>query len=107
MHQIVSEHVFPLLRELGGDGSTYSEHMKDARFTIPTAQLLSRVVDMLDEVPMQDRDTNGDLYEYLLGKRSRARVSTGSSAPRDTSSRSWSRWWPHSPRTRSAAAPGH
>jgi type I restriction enzyme M protein len=26
------------------------------------------VVDMLDEVPMVDRDTNGDLYEYMLGK---------------------------------------
>lgn len=28
---------FKYLRtQLGGDGSTYSEHMKDARFTIPT-----------------------------------------------------------------------
>ena len=53
---------------LGGDGSTYSEHMKDARFTIPAPALLSRVVDMLDDVPMQDRDTNGDLYEYMLSK---------------------------------------
>src|SRR5699024_9298113 len=48
--------------------STYAEHMRDARFTIPTPALLSRVVDMLDDVPMQDRDTNGDLYEYMLGK---------------------------------------
>ncbi len=43
-------------------------HMKDARFTIPTPALLSRVVDMLDDIPMEDRDTNGDLYEYMLGK---------------------------------------
>ncbi len=42
--------------------------MKDARFTIPTPALLSRVVDMLDDIPMADRDTNGDLYEYLLSK---------------------------------------
>ena len=68
MHQVVGEGVFPFLRRLGGDGSTYSEHMKDARFTIPTPALLSRVVDMLDDVPMQDRDTNGDLYEYMLSK---------------------------------------
>jgi type I restriction enzyme M protein len=40
--------------------------MKDARFTIPTPALLSRVVDMLDDIPMEDRDTTGDLYEYLL-----------------------------------------
>jgi type I restriction enzyme M protein len=42
--------------------------MKDARFTIPTPALLSRVVDLLDDIPMNDRDTNGDLYEYMLGK---------------------------------------
>jgi type I restriction enzyme M protein len=68
MHNVIGDKVFPFLRELGGDGSTYSEHMKDARFTVPTPALLSRVVDMLDDVPMQDRDTNGDLYEYMLSK---------------------------------------
>jgi len=60
--------VFPFLRQLGGERSTYSEHMKDARFTIPTPQLLAKVVDMLDDVPMEKRDTNGDLYEYMLSK---------------------------------------
>ena len=43
-------------------------HMKDARFTIPTPALLAKVVDMLDDIPMEDRDTKGDLYEYMLGK---------------------------------------
>ena len=42
--------------------------MKDARFTIPTPALLAKVVDMLNDVPMEDRDTKGDLYEYMLGK---------------------------------------
>ena len=42
--------------------------MKDARFTIPTPALLAKVVDMIDQVPMEDRDTKGDLYEYMLGK---------------------------------------
>ncbi|MBC9734103.1 type I restriction-modification system subunit M [Nocardioides marmotae] len=68
MHQIVGEGVFPFLRRLGGDGSTYSVHMKDARYTIPTPALLSKVVDLLDEIPMNDRDTSGDLYEYMLSK---------------------------------------
>ncbi|MCZ0732018.1 type I restriction-modification system subunit M [Mycolicibacterium iranicum] len=68
MFATLGEKVFPFLRTLGGDGSTYGEHMKDARFTIPTPQLLSRVVDLLDEIPMADRDTNGDLYEYMLSK---------------------------------------
>jgi type I restriction enzyme M protein len=68
MYTVVSEHVFPFLRALGGDNSTYAQHMKDARFTIPTPQLLAKVVDLLDHVPMEDRDTKGDIYEYMLGK---------------------------------------
>jgi type I restriction enzyme M protein len=68
MFETISEHVFPWLRALGGDGSTYARHMKDARFTIPTPQLLAKVVDLIDKVPMEDRDTKGDLYEYMLGK---------------------------------------
>jgi type I restriction enzyme M protein len=68
MFEVVGQHVFPFLRRLGGDDSTYAHHMKGARFTIPTAGLLAKVVDLIDEVPMTDRDTKGDLYEYMLGK---------------------------------------
>ncbi len=68
MFTVIGEHAFPFLRTLGGDDSTYAHHMKDARFTIPKASLLSQVVDLLDHVPMEERDTKGDLYEYMLGK---------------------------------------
>ena len=68
MLTVVGEHVFPFLRTLGGDGSTYAQHMKDARFTIPTAALLAKVVDLIAEIPLEGRDTSGDLYEYMLGK---------------------------------------
>ena len=68
MYAVVGEHAFPFLRTLGGDDSTYAHHMKDARFTIPTPALLAKVVDLLDAVPMEDRDTKGDIYEYMLGK---------------------------------------
>ena len=76
MFETLGEHVFPMLRTLGAngqgsantDGSTYAQHMKDARFTIPTPALLAKVVDLLDAVPMDNRDTKGDLYEYMLGK---------------------------------------
>jgi type I restriction enzyme M protein len=68
MFAIVGERMFPFLRELGGEKSTYSHHMRDARFTIPTPALLDRVVGMLDELPMEGRDTKGDIYEYMLSK---------------------------------------
>ena len=68
MYTVVGEHAFPFLRTLGGDDSTYAQHMEGARFTIPTPALLAKVVDLLDKVPMAGRDTKGDLYEYMLGK---------------------------------------
>jgi type I restriction enzyme M protein len=68
MYQVVAEHVFPWLRALGGDGSTYAHHMRDARFTIPNPGLLAKVVDLIDQLPLDDRDTKGDLYEYMLAK---------------------------------------
>src|SRR3546814_376234 len=70
MYALVADEVFPFIKNLGGNkgDSTYAAHMKDARFTIPSAALLAKVVDMLDAIPMDDRDTKGDLYEYMLGK---------------------------------------
>ena len=68
MYAVVNDFVFPFLRSLGGDDSTYAHHMKDARFTIPTPALLSKVVDLLADIEMKDSDTKGDLYEYMLGK---------------------------------------
>ncbi|MBX5221874.1 SAM-dependent DNA methyltransferase [Rhizobium sp. NLR8a] len=68
MFLLVSEFVFPFLREMAEAGTAHSEHMKGARFTIPTPGLLAKVVDMLAEIPLEDRDTKGDLYEYMLGK---------------------------------------
>jgi type I restriction enzyme M protein len=66
--EIVSEHVFPFLRSMAEEGTAHATHMKGARFTIPTPALLAKVIDLLAEIPMEDRDTKGDLYEYMLSK---------------------------------------
>lgn len=68
MFEIVADHVFPFIRTMAGADTAHAAHMKDARFTIPTPGLLAKVVDLLAEIPMEDRDTKGDLYEYMLGK---------------------------------------
>ncbi|MGH3703467.1 MAG: type I restriction-modification system subunit M [Agromyces sp.] len=72
MFEIVGEHVFPFLRAMGGEGSSFGRNMKDARFTIPTPALLAKVVDLLADIPMEDRDTKGDIYEYMLAKLSQS-----------------------------------
>ena len=68
MYEIVGEHVFPFIRDMGDADTAHGAHMKGARFTIPTPGLLAKVVDLLADIPMDDRDTKGDLYEYMLGK---------------------------------------
>lgn len=69
MYEVVLKEVFPFIKELHGtDDSAYSKYMGDAMFMIPTANMLAKVVDGIDNIPMKDRDTQGDLYEYLLSK---------------------------------------
>jgi type I restriction enzyme M protein len=69
MFRVVSQEVFPFIKNLHGNAdSAYARHMKDAIFMIPTPGLLERVVEQISQVPMEDRDTKGDLYEYMLSK---------------------------------------
>lgn len=68
MFDIISKEVFPFIKNLGNGNSGYSAFMKDAVFIIPNPSLLDKVVTMLDSIPMDNRDTKGDLYEYLLSK---------------------------------------
>ncbi|OQQ30535.1 DNA methyltransferase [Prescottella equi] len=66
--EIVDQRVFPFIKSMRGDDSTYAHFMRDARLTIPNAGMLQKVIDRLDKVPMGDLDTKGDIYEYLLAK---------------------------------------
>ena len=69
MYKIVAEEVFPFIKTLHGDkDSAYAQYMADAIFMIPTPQLLEKIVTGLNGLAMDDRDTKGDLYEYLLSK---------------------------------------
>ena len=42
--------------------------MSTAIFLIPSERTLQKVVDGIDALDMTDRDTMGDVYEYMLGK---------------------------------------
>lgn len=60
--------VFEHMKQMDKKAGAFAEFMKGATFMIPTARLLDQVVQMIDKINMQDRDTKGDLYEYLLSK---------------------------------------
>jgi type I restriction enzyme M protein len=69
MYETFRDGVFPFIKSLNKDtNSAYARHMRDAVFVIPTPSLLDRVVHMLSDIPMDDRATKGDVYEYLLSK---------------------------------------
>lgn len=60
--------VFDFMKTLGADGGKFSEYIKGATFMIETPKLLDKVVQQIDKLPLDNRDTKGDLYEYMLGK---------------------------------------
>jgi type I restriction enzyme M protein len=61
--------VFEFIKNLGlAMDSAFARYMKDALFQVPSPKILQKVVEMLDEISMEDRDTKGDVYEYLLSK---------------------------------------
>jgi type I restriction enzyme M protein len=63
---------FEFIRMVGGEQSQISRFFKDSTFVISSAYLLDKAVQMIDKIDMQDRDTKGDLYEYLLSKLTQA-----------------------------------
>lgn len=60
--------VFEFMKNYGGKSASFNKFMKGATFMIPTPRLLAQVVDMLSSIDMNDTDTKGDVYEYMLSK---------------------------------------
>jgi hypothetical protein len=76
------------LQEGRGEGAegdlknTFSEYMKDATLMIQKPRLLVSAVNMIDELPLTQGDTKGDLYEYLLSKLTTAGINGQFRTPR-------------------------
>jgi len=82
MLDLVQNKVFPKIKTLQNQGS-FAEHMQDAIFMIPSAKLLDQVVQLLNAINMDDKDTKGDLYEYLLSKLQQSGVNGQFRTPRN------------------------
>lgn len=70
MYDVVANEVFPFIKNLHTNkDSAYAKYMGDAIFKIPTPLMLSKIIDGIDNIDMdENKDTKGDLYEYLLSK---------------------------------------
>lgn len=78
----VFQHVRDLARERSNSGSLLDSFMKDARLEIVKPGLLVKAVEMVRELPLDRDDSNGDLYEYLLGKLTTAGINGQFCTPR-------------------------
>lgn len=69
MYNIIRNDVFPFIKNLNsGKSSAYSRFMENAVFLIQSERTLTKIVDGVECLDMNNRDTMGDTYEYILGK---------------------------------------
>ncbi|HGY54547.1 MAG TPA: SAM-dependent DNA methyltransferase [Caldithrix abyssi] len=82
MLKVVRDEVFPAFKDLATNGSTFGEYMKDAQLLIQKPALLVSAVTTIEELPLTNDDTKGDLYEYLLSKLTTAGIAGQFRTPR-------------------------
>ena len=70
MFNTIRNDVFPFIKNLNaGKSSAYSKFMGSAVFLIQNPRTLTKIVESIDkDLDMNNRDTMGDVYEYILGK---------------------------------------
>ena len=69
MFNIISRDVFVFIKNLSeGKESAYSRFMQNATFLIQSPRTLTKIVEGINALDMNNRDTMGDVYEYVLGK---------------------------------------
>lgn len=69
MYNVIRNDVFPFIKHLNsGKSSAYSRFMENAVFLIQNERTLTKIVDGVECLDMNNRDTMGDTYEYILGK---------------------------------------
>ena len=69
MFNTIRNDVFPFIKNLNdGKDSAYSRFMENAVFLIQSPRTLVKIVEGVNSLDMNNRDTMGDVYEYVLGK---------------------------------------
>ena len=69
MYRTISKDAFIFIKNLNeGRESAYGKFMSNATFLIQSPRTLVKIVEGIDHLDMNNRDTMGDVYEYVLGK---------------------------------------
>ncbi len=69
MLSTVRNDVFVFIKNISsGKDTSFSRFMKDTIFMIPNERTFSKIVDGISDLDLTDKDSMGDVYEYILGK---------------------------------------
>lgn len=69
MFNLMRNDVFVFIKNINsGKDSSYSKFMQNAIFMIPNERTLARIVEGINGLDLNDKDSMGDVYEYILGK---------------------------------------
>ncbi len=67
--RLMQEEIFPFIKNLHpDDAASYTRFMKDAVFQISAPDKLAKIIEGIDRLNLEEEDSKGDLYEYMLSK---------------------------------------
>lgn len=79
---VVQKDLFPFFRDEMVRTTTLGAYMKDAQCLIQKPSLLKTAINTINDLPLLQGDTKGDLYEYMLSKLTTAGVAGQFRTPR-------------------------
>lgn len=70
LYRLMTQEIFPFIKSLKGDtdDTAFSSYMRDAIFQINKPATLQKAIAALNDLPTENKDILGDIYEYLLSK---------------------------------------
>jgi type I restriction enzyme M protein len=79
----MQEEIFPFIKTLHpDDDASYTRFMKDATFQISAPDKLAKIIEGIDKLDLTERDSKGDLYEYMLSKLASSKINGQFRTPR-------------------------
>ena len=81
--KLMQDEIFPFIKNLHPDDeASYTRFMKDATFQISAPDKLAKIIEGIDKLELDEEDSKGDLYEYMLSKLTSSKINGQFRTPR-------------------------
>ena len=81
--KLMQDEIFPFIKNLHPDDeASYTRFMKDATFQISAPDKLAKIIEGIDKLELDEEDSKGDLYEYMLSKLASSKINGQFRTPR-------------------------